>query len=319
MKYIRSIVLAALAVAALLIVPVGASAAGHHPKKCPAGMHRNGHKCVKNHVVKAQVPAGSTGPQGPAGSTGPTGPQGPTGPAGPEGQPPAPSPVAYNNISPETRIDNTPSVGYAATGTTQFGSQIAFGREDGVTSPDVEVLMSVWTCQTGEWSIGCVTTNPAATFPASLTLNIYRVAAENEVGTLLATQTHTFNLHYRPTAAADVTCASPTQFKASDGHCQNGSPQPVVFNGITGVLPHRVIVSVKFTPSNAAGDPLNSLNVGVEGPASVGSNPLEAREGIYWDSAWNPVNPNSLGFRLEEEETGEWKPGESQIAVKLTE
>lgn len=318
MKYIRSIVLAALAVAALLIVPVGASAAGHHPKKCPAGMHRNGHKCVKNHVVKAQVPAGSTGPQGPAGSTGPTGPQGPTGPVGPEGQPPAPSPVAYNNISPETRIDNTPSLGYAATGTTEFGSQIAFGREGGVASPDVEVLMSVWTCQAGEWSSGCVTVNPAATFPAALTLKVYAVGSENAVGALLATQTHTFNLHYRPSANTTVPpCPSATQFKASDGHCQNGSPQPVVFSGITGVLPHRVIVSVKFTPSNTAGDPLNSLNVGVEGPASVGSNPLEAREGIYWDSAWVPA-ANSLGFRLEEEK-GEWKPGESQIAAKFTE
>lgn len=286
-----------IAALALLVVPVGASAAQHHaPKKCPKGKHRNGKKCVKNQVVR--------GPQGPAGSIGATGAQGEAGPVGPPADvtPAGPS-VAYDNIAPESLIDNPVSLGYAATGTTEFGSQIAFGREGGVTDPEVEVLMSVWTCESGEWNAGCLTLDPEATFPAELTLNVYEVTYENQVGALLASATETFDLRYRPTS--DPTCSDPTSFKASDGHCQHGLPQSVVFDGLTGTLPHRVIVSVAFSPSG----PTNSLNVGVEGPASVGVNPLEQREGIYWDSP----GPFSL-----EEFSGEWQPGESQIAAKVT-
>lgn len=324
----KSIVLLLAALALLLVAaPGGASAAHHKPKHCPKGKHRNGKKCVKNHVVRG--PQGERGPQGPAGqkgdpgtpgtngvgqpgTNGQPGGTGPEGPEGPQGPPAPTNPLAYNNITPESRIDNTPSLGYAATGTTEFGSQIAFAREGGVTDPEVEVLMSVWTCESGEWNAGCITANPAATFAAPLTLNVYAVGSENSVGALLATTTETFNLHYRP--SADATCASPTQFKASDGHCQNGSPQAVTFD-VAGTLPHRVIVSIAFTPSNTAGDPLNSLNVGVEGPASVGSNPLEGLEGVYWDSQWFGT-PGPFGL---EEQTGEWKPGESQIAAAVTE
>lgn len=255
-------------------------------------------------------PEGGTGPTGPTGPEGPTGPTGPTGPEGPAGPPAPTNPVAYANISPETRIDNTPSLGYAATGTTEFGGQVAFAREGGVTDPSaVEVLMSVWTCEQGEWNSGCVTADPTATFSAELTLNVYRVGPSNSVGALLATQTKSFDLAYRPTA--DPTCTSPTQFRASDGHCQNGSPQGVVFDGITGALPHRVIVTVAFTPSG----PTNSLNVGVEGPPSIGTAPLEAREGIYADS---PFLGSSGSLELIEAPE-EWPVGEGQIAVKITE
>lgn len=253
---------------------------------------------------------GSPGAPGAPGSPGAPGAPGEKGEQGEQGPPAPTNPVAYANITPETRIDNTPSLGYAATGTTEFGSQIAFGREGGVTDPSaVEVLMSVWTCETGEWNAGCSTVDPLATFAAPLTLNVYAVGSENSVGALLATQSKTFDLNYRPTA--DPTCGSPTQFKAADGHCQNGSPQGVVFDGITGALPHRVIVSVAFTPSG----PTDSLNVGVEGPPSIGTNPLEAREGVYWNSLWfgNKTGVFSL------DETGEWPVGESPIAIKVTE
>ena len=137
MKKSIALLLAALALA-LVAVPGGAVAAHHHkPKVCPKGKHRNGKKCVKNHV--ARRPQGEAGPQGPAGAPGPKGETGapgtngtngtpgatgPTGPSGPEGQPAAPSPVTYSNITPESRIDNPVSLGYAATGTTEFGSQI---------------------------------------------------------------------------------------------------------------------------------------------------------------------------------------------------
>lgn len=330
MKPLRTAAIAVAAIALLLGAVGVASAAPHHKSKvCPKGKHRSGKKCVKNHVIRG--PEGAPGPVGTPGPAGPQGPigapgipgtpgtEGPEGPEGPETEPPL-VPVVYDNIDPDSLITNPVSLGYAATGTTEFGSQIVLAG-DARNTPTVEVLMSVWTCETGEWNTGCLTANPAATFAAPLTLNVYEVTYENDVGALLATQTQTFNLHYRPTS--DPTCSDPTSFKAPNGHCQHGQPEPVTFN-LAQTLPRKVIVSIEFTPSG----PTNSLNVGLEGPPAVGQNPLEAQEIVYWQTAWyaNPFfcvagPPPSCPAATDEFEAHrgeEWSPGESQIAVKVT-
>jgi hypothetical protein len=253
---------------------------------------------------------GATGPQGnpgAPGSPGGAGPQGPAGPAGPPGPPAPTNPLVYDNITPESRIANPPSLGYAATGTTQFGSQIVLAKEGGTTDPEVEVLMSVWSCESGGEAT-CVTVDPSATFAAPLTLNVYEVTYENAVGQLLATETQTFDLHYRPTT--DLTCPDGTSFKASDGHCQHGLPQTVKFD-LTGKIPHKAIVAVGFTPTTTA---LDSLNVAVEGPPTIGQNPVESGGAVYWDSQW--FGEKTSTFRLDET-PGEWFIGESQIAARV--
>lgn len=337
-KKIGLLLFAVVALFALVASPASAKPhhKKHHPKPltCKPPLHRNGNKCVP-------VPAGPVGPQGPAGpqgspgatgpagsdgapgtpgaagkdgsngsqgEPGPTGPTGPTGPEGPQGEPAPVSLFAYDNIMPESRTDNPVSLGYAATGTTEFGSQIALGNEGGVVNPEVEVLMSVWSCELGEWNSGCITTNNTNTFDAELTLNVYEVGFENSVGASITSVTETFALPFRP--SADPTCPSVTQYRASDGKCFNGRPAGVAFD-LTGVtLPHKAIVSVEFTPSNTAGDPLNSLNVGLEGPPVIGHNPLDQLEGIYWDSAW--FGSGTFGL----EEHSEFGPGE-QLAARV--
>lgn len=76
-----TLVLAALAVVALLVVaPASAS-----PLKCPKGSHRNHNVCVVVKVKRIYVPVAIPGPQGepgPAGPAGATGPAGPTTPGG---------------------------------------------------------------------------------------------------------------------------------------------------------------------------------------------------------------------------------------------
>lgn len=317
MKYAK--IALALAALALLVIPGGATAARKHVvKKCPSGKHRNGQKCVKNRTAAARNPGSQsgTGTTGTPGATGSPGAPGAPGKEGPQGKPAPTNPVAYNDITPESRIDNPVSLGYNATSSTEFGSQIAFDREGGLTNPSaVEVLMSVWTCEQGEWNSGCVTTNPAATFAAPLTLNIYAVGYENEVGPLLASVTKTFNLRYRPTS--DLSCTADTSsFKAADGHCQHGSPQAVVFGGITAALPHRVIASIAYDPTG----PLDALNVALEGVPSIGSNPVEPQEIVYWDTKSYPTpatSPNGVFQKYFSPE--EWPVGESQLAMKFIE
>lgn len=215
--------------------------------------------------------------------------------------------VVYDNIESASLIDNPVSIGYAATGTTEFGSQIV--AKEAMTNPEVEVLMSVWTCENfADSGAACETLNPSATFPAQLTLNLYEVTYENEIGKLLSTTTETFNLPYRPSPSSG--CADGTGYQASDGHCQHGLPAPVTFK-VAGAVPRKVIATVSFVPAG----PTLSLNVGLEGPSSIGSNPLESREGIYWNSQW--FGTKATDTRLEEG-TGEWWIGESQMAAKLT-
>lgn len=74
--------IAVVAALALLVVPTSALAA--HPKKCPAGKHRSGKKCVKSNAVSG--PAGATGPAGPQGPAGINGTNGTIGSPGLPGQ-----------------------------------------------------------------------------------------------------------------------------------------------------------------------------------------------------------------------------------------
>ncbi len=213
--------------------------------------------------------------------------------------------VVYDNIEAASLTDNPVSLGYAATGTTEFGSEVAM--TEAAEEPEVQVLLSVWSCESGGGA-SCVTADPLARFPAELTLKAYKVGYENEVGELVSTTTKSFQLPYRPTT--DPSCPDGTSFKAADGHCQHGLPTPVTFEP-TVAIPRKAILVVEFTPDSTATD---SLNVGLEGPASIGSNPLESREGVYWNSQWFGTKTTDL--RLEEG-TGEWWIGESQMAVKV--
>lgn len=137
-KVLSTALFLALALVALFAFAPMASAAKphhkHHVLKCKPPKHRNGHQCVNK---PSRGPRGPQGPAGPQGNPGPAGPAGAdgtngsngapgetgsTGPQGPQGEPAPVSPLAYDNITPESRIDNPVSLGYAATGTTEFGS-----------------------------------------------------------------------------------------------------------------------------------------------------------------------------------------------------
>lgn len=103
-------ILVVLALLALLALAGGQDAQGktrptagpHKAKKCPAGKHRNGKKCVKNKVASGpQGPQGTTGQPGPAGTTGAPGPAGQNGAQGPAG------PVGLAGPEAGSRVDHS--------------------------------------------------------------------------------------------------------------------------------------------------------------------------------------------------------------------
>ena len=195
--------------------------------------------------------------------------------------------VLYNNI-PDPQPANVPSLGFEATSTSEFGSQLGFAGAER-TSPDVAVLMSSWACETGSWTSGCVTT-PGATFTHPVTLNVYNVGANNSVGSLVATQTETFTMPYRP--SADGCGGSTTAWTGPGSACYNGKAFPITFHleGVT--LPDTAIVTVAYNTAHYGAHPLgvtgpyDSLNVGLADGPTVGT-ALPTADDAYQNSSWN--------------------------------
>ena len=168
-------------------------------------------------------------------------------------------PTIYNSTV-EPNPGNLASESFEASAAAQFGNQISFGGT-ARTLEDVVVQMSSWGCQSGSWTGSpspCVTT-PGATFSEPITLNIYNVGpatanGPSSVGSLVASDTQTFNIPYRP--SADVTDCSTapdngTQwFDAGLNTCFNGYLNNIEFTFGHVNLPNNVIYGVAYNTSD---------------------------------------------------------------------
>ncbi len=199
---------------------------------------------------------------------------------------PAVSGEVIHDSIPGTLPSNSPSLGYQATQTSEFGDRITFAGT-GRDLSQAAITLSSWACESGTWNTGCTTT-PGATFDHPITLNIYEANEDGTVGSLIASRTQTFSIPYRPTS--DPTCASPTAWRDTNGNCFNGINHVVLFDlsGIT--VPNTIVYGVAFntqsygdTPAGSNG-PYNALNVSLATGASVGANDNE--DEVYWDSTY---------------------------------
>ena len=181
----------------------------------------------------------------------------------------------YNAI-PSKVSGNVPSVGFEATKTNEFGDAVRLGGK-ARTLQSMSVVLSSWGCQSGGWSTKDCMTTPGATFDVPLTFTIYSDNADAP-GAVLATQTETVTVQYRPSASPECTGKDAGEwYNSKDRTCYNGFPQTVEmdFPGVT--LPDQVIWSVKYNTTTAGYTPVggtacsstpagcgyDSLNVGV--------------------------------------------------------
>lgn len=209
--------------------------------------------------------------------------------------------VVYNNI-PNPKPSNVPSIGYEATSTSEFGGQ---AKLDGTerSNPKVTVLMSSWACKSGTWNDKNCITNPGSKFNHPVTLNIYNVNGDDSPGALIASETKTFDMPYRPTADDGTHCNTDngTAGEWWDGtSCNNGKAFKISFklSGVT--LPDNVIVGVAYNTSHYGyspigtkacnstpqGCPYDSLNVGTAPSPSVGTAEPSAND-AYLNSTWS--------------------------------
>ncbi len=191
--------------------------------------------------------------------------------------------VAINQLTPKTQVlydsivspqpQDMFSEAFNATGTTEFGNEVNLASP-GQELDSVQVTMSDWACQTGSGTT-CVTT-PGATFPLSMTLTIYSVGADNSVGSIIASDTQTMNIPYRP-SSNNSECLGPNLDNpnagpgAANGEWYNGSTcsidlnSNITFNGVDFTVPNitlpgSVIYGISY---DATSGPAQSLNVAV--------------------------------------------------------
>jgi hypothetical protein len=220
--------------------------------------------------------------------------------------------VIYTSI-PAPLPPNVPSLGYQATQTSEFGDLIQFGGTLRVLQR-VTLVMSDWALAS-DWPSFPGSSGPTWNHP--ITLNVYAVdnSGPNPApGALIATQTQTFAIPWRP--PADPTCPGGTAWRASDGNCYSGLAFTVTFDFSAGnvVVPEQIIYGVAFNTQTWGYAPIGtpgpyvSLNLGLAtSPPTIGSNPFP--DTAYWNTqtAANYADGGAGGVGTFRRDTG-WTP-----------
>ena len=233
--------------------------------------------------------------------------------------------TVYNNI-PSPLAGNYSSEAFEARSISEFGGlvELAPGARN---NPVVTVTMSSWGCQSGG-GVTCVTT-PGAVFSLPITLNLYAVNTDNSVGDLLASDTQTFKIPFRPSADL-VNCSGGPWYDVAEAHCYNGLAHNISWDlgGRSVTLPDKVIVTVMYNTSHHGYQPFgehtfcypgcayDSLNVALmTGAPSVGSDPLSdaAYLSSTWSGAYGDGGAGGLGvFRFD---PSGWTPYQPAIQI----
>jgi hypothetical protein len=119
---------------------------------------------------------------------------------------------------PSPTVPNLPSLGYQANQTAEFGGLVQLV---GTSTPlsAVTVALSNWAYESEYEPVGT-----SAGFDEDLTLNLYNVGAGDPVGSLIATETITDLVPWRPEPdPTDCAPGSNNDYLGSDGNCYSGS------------------------------------------------------------------------------------------------
>lgn len=182
------------------------------------------------------------------------------------------------------------SLGFQATQTAEFGDYVNLAGTARKLNK-VTVTMSDWALYSDYTSDARYSGN-SVKWTHPITINVYAAVPGtplNTVGPLLGTVTKNVTIPWRP--AADPTCANGTAWRAGDGLCYNGISFNAKFDmsSLHVTLPDDVIVGVAFNTNTWGYNPIGlpgpyeSLNVGVEGSATVGTD--VSTNNVFWNTS----------------------------------
>jgi hypothetical protein len=189
------------------------------------------------------------------------------------------TPVYDSTIAPIP--GSLPSYGAEAYAFNEIGNEVTLASPAAPLS-NVVVTMESWTC--GNYLTGstpCITT-PGTSYPQSITLYLYQAATAGIPGALIASDTETFNIPFRPSSApSSAGCADSTEWLdnaataaaygvTADNLCHHGLANNITFNfssqGV--VLPSTVVYGISYNtdhygpqPTKGSSNPADSLNV----------------------------------------------------------
>jgi uncharacterized membrane protein YgcG len=196
---------------------------------------------------------------------------------------------------------------------------------------DVVVTLSSWACQQGTWSGDNCVTKPGARFSWPITFNVYATGTITP-GSLIATDTKTFSIPYRPSASPECTGAQAGEwYDHSSKSCFNGLATNIMFHfgGPHVTLPASVVFGIAYNTSDygatpqrpqpcdltVAGCPYDSLNVALSTDPtdlSAGSDPNTGAVFQNTATASNYCDGGIAGvgiFRLDSPSNGCWSFG----------
>lgn len=200
--------------------------------------------------------------------------------------------VGFDSLTPLP--PNMPSISIQASYTpaplVSLGDTITLKPGSPHTLNNISVAMSSWACQTGGWSTNDCVSSPGSVFSVPITLKVY-----DSNGNLLATQTPTFSIPYRPSADPACTGANAGKWQASNGTCYNGFASEITFDlaSLKVTLPgdaFSYVVSYNTDthgamPTGVTG-PVDSLNIGVYNLPATPSVGSETNPGyLLWNGA----------------------------------
>jgi hypothetical protein len=161
--------------------------------------------------------------------------------------------TVYNAI-PSKLAGSVPSEGFECCQTSEFGDEVGLGGT-ARTLQSMSVVLVSWGCESGRWNLGDCATTPGATFTVPLTFTIY---ADNGgvAGDVLARQTQTVNVLYRPSASP--TCGDGRWYNTKDHTCYNGFAQTITmtWSGVGVTLPEQVMWSAAYNTTHAGYSPI---------------------------------------------------------------
>jgi hypothetical protein len=164
--------------------------------------------------------------------------------------------VVYNAI-PSKLPGSVPSEGFECCQTKEFGDAVGLGGT-ARTLQSMSVVLVSWGCENGHWYSGDCSTTAGATFNVPLTFTIYE-DNNNSPGAVLAQQTQTVNVLYRPSASANCTGEEAGKWYSSKDHtCYNGFAQTIkmTFSGVGVTLPSKVIWSAAYNTTSSGYNPI---------------------------------------------------------------
>jgi hypothetical protein len=170
--------------------------------------------------------------------------------------------AAYNALPFGVVNCDPSSQGFAASQTSELGSEVQLAAGAGTTLVSTSVVFSSWACQVGDWYDGSCVTNVGATFTHPITANVYAGPCTGSPcvpGALLATVTQNATIPYRP-SADPVGCSTPTQWlNPANGLCQDAIETVITFDFPSGItLPNDVIWTVAFDTTNYGSHPIGA-------------------------------------------------------------